>query len=155
MYGRRRMGWGGAVETFPPRIGGLWMIDLNITNSRRWLCRGRDRGDAICARDDEFVTFSLINVELVFIYVTRLGDSRLSNCLCYGYCDCLCYGYCATSQGCLDWFEVDRSARPASSFRVSCVLSIFTLSSCSPPVYYGRLALPPLCSGSACRVRPE
>jgi len=28
-------GLGGAVETFPPRIGGLWMIDLNITNSRR------------------------------------------------------------------------------------------------------------------------
>ena len=26
----------------------------------------------------------------------------------------VCYGYCATSQGSLDWFEVDLSARPAS-----------------------------------------
>jgi len=36
----------------------------------------------------------------------------------------LWYGCCATSLGSLNWFEVDLSARLASSFRVICVLSI-------------------------------
>ena len=39
----------------------------------------------------------------------------------------LCYGYCATSQGLLDWFEVDLRARPASLLRVICELSIFII----------------------------
>ena len=39
-----------------------------------------------------------------------------------------CYGYSATSQGSLDWRKVDLSARPASSFRVICVLSFFIIS---------------------------
>ena len=37
----------------------------------------------------------------------------------------LCCGYCATSQGSLDPFEVDLSARLALSFIAICVLSIF------------------------------
>jgi len=41
---------------------------------------------------------------------------------------CFCCGYCATSQCSLDWFEVDFSARPASSFGGICVLSIFIIS---------------------------
>jgi len=36
----------------------------------------------------------------------------------------LCGMYCATWQGSLDWFEVDLSARPASSFGVMRILSI-------------------------------
>ena len=40
-------------------------------------------------------------------------------------CIALCCGYCATWQDSLDWFEVDLSARPASSFRVVRVLLIF------------------------------
>jgi len=40
--------------------------------------------------------------------------------------------YCATLlrhlTGVLDYFEVDTSARPASSFRVTCVMSIFIIS---------------------------
>jgi len=36
----------------------------------------------------------------------------------------LCCGDCATSQGLLDWLEVDLSARSAFSYRVICVLSI-------------------------------
>ena len=39
----------------------------------------------------------------------------------------LCCGYCAISQGSLDRFEVDPSARPASSLEVICVLSVFIL----------------------------
>jgi len=39
-------------------------------------------------------------------------------------CKCrFCYGYFATGQGLLDWFEVDLSARPASSFGLICVVS--------------------------------
>jgi len=37
-------------------------------------------------------------------------------------------GYCATSQGSLDRFEVDLSARPASSVRLIGVSSIFVIS---------------------------
>jgi len=36
-------------------------------------------------------------------------------------CVCLCRGYCTTSQGLLNWVEVDLSACPAFSFRVICV----------------------------------
>jgi len=39
----------------------------------------------------------------------------------------LCCGYCATSQGSLDWFEVDLRTHPVSSFRVmSCIVIIST-----------------------------
>ena len=40
------------------------------------------------------------------------------NWICSCMCSCFFDGYCATAQGSLDWFEVDLSARPASSFRV-------------------------------------
>mmetsp|Transcript_68198 Transcript_68198/g.110650 ORF Transcript_68198/g.110650 Transcript_68198/m.110650 type:complete len:220 (+) Transcript_68198:1373-2032(+) len=43
-----------------------------------------------------------------------------------------CCGYCATSQGSLDWFEVDLSARPASSSKEICVLHT---AFCIPSVY--------------------
>ena len=40
---------------------------------------------------------------------------------CCSVLQCLCCGYCATSQGSLDWSEVDLSARPASSSTVQSV----------------------------------
>ena len=67
-------------------------------------------------------------------------------------------GYCSTVQGLLDWFEVDLGFPELVFFRLICVLSVFlspTLSSRSPLVLFGRLALPLPRGGSTSRVSPQ
>jgi len=67
-------------------------------------------------------------------------------------------GYCATVQGLLDWFEVDLIFTKLRFFRLIFLLSVFCVSyvtSRSPLVLCGRLALPSPRGGSASRVIPQ
>jgi len=58
----------------------------------------------------------------VYSYTHHLWNDSFNTV--YAHSFFFCCGYWATSQGLLDLFEVDLSARPAFSFRVICVLSI-------------------------------
>ena len=76
-------------------------------------CTQKERRTSKTQKESRYVTS----------FVHGFQETRLEQCLfvfLFIRVPRFCCGYCAISHGSLDWFEVDPSARPASSFRAIC-----------------------------------